>query len=64
MVRKEKLKLDPGQDLLFQPGGYHLMLIQPQKTFTTGERVPLTLQFANGLRLVVEFEVRSEQFNL
>jgi periplasmic copper chaperone A len=40
------------------PGGYHLMLIDPQKAIQPGDQVPVTLHFAAGQSLQVQFEVR------
>ena len=42
----------------FQPGGYHIMLMQPKKTIQPGDQVPITLKFSGGTTLRVEFQVR------
>ncbi len=39
------------------PGGYHLMLMQPVHAVEPGDKVKLTLQFAGGAKLKVEFPV-------
>lgn len=64
MIREEELYIASGQSLRFEPGGYHLMLINPKKALTEGDSVTLTLLFANGSRLTVQFEVRREQLRL
>lgn len=46
--------------LVFQPGGYHLMLMQPKRPLRTGDRVPITLRFADGSRQEAVYEVREQ----
>lgn len=40
------------------PAGYHLMLMHAAKSVTAGDKVQLTLDFADGSRLPVEFVAR------
>lgn len=40
------------------PGGYHLMLTQTTKAVSAGEKVPVTLDFADGSQLPVGFLAR------
>lgn len=42
------LDIDGHGRATFEPNGYHLMLIDPQRHFTPGDRVPLVLEFADG----------------
>lgn len=58
MRRETSLALDAGQSLAFEPGGLHLMLIDPDPAPQPGEIIPLTLIFADGLRVPVNAEVR------
>ncbi|HLN48892.1 MAG TPA: copper chaperone PCu(A)C [Steroidobacteraceae bacterium] len=44
--------------LNFAATGYHLMLVQPSKPLALGDHVPMTLHFAGGGSLTVQFEVR------
>ena len=44
--------------LNFAATGYHFMLMQPSKSVKLGDRVPITLRFADGASLTVQFEVR------
>lgn len=44
--------------LNFAAAGFHLMLMQPNKSVKLGDRVPITLRFADGASLTVQFEVR------
>ena len=59
MVMVRALPIAPGAKLVFRPGGYHLMLTHPKKTLSIGSKVPITLNFKDGTRVRVEFEVRS-----
>lgn len=40
------------------PGGYHLMLEKPAREFKPGDTVSITLDFADGSQLPVQFLVR------
>ncbi|HVX03785.1 MAG TPA: copper chaperone PCu(A)C [Rhodanobacteraceae bacterium] len=40
------------------PGGYHLMLMHPKHPVKPGDKVPVTLRFADGTTLQVDFSVR------
>ena len=44
--------------LSFSPGGYHLMCMAPGAAMKRGGRVAVTLQFADGTKLPVAFDVR------
>ncbi len=46
----------PGKDLVFAPGGYHVMCMSP--AMRRGANVAVTLQFAGGSTLPVTFAVR------
>ncbi len=48
----------PHTMLSFSDTGYHIMLTTPTRPVAPGDRVPITLQFADGRTLVVNFEVR------
>ncbi len=48
MVEVEAISLDPGATLVFQPGGLHLMLFEPQIALTVGDSVSVTLHFADN----------------
>jgi|SRR5690625_944685 len=39
------IELPPGEVVTFQPGGYHIMLIELTAPLTAGETLPLTLTF-------------------
>lgn len=44
--------------VVFAPGGYHLMCMRPSSAVTPGGTVPVTLRFGNGDTLAVSFPVR------
>jgi len=59
MERVDAAQLVSGDSLLFAPGGLHLMLMTPQKSFHEGDTVPITLNFDDGSTFTVRFPVRS-----
>jgi len=58
MEHASQIELAPNASLIFAPGGYHLMLMNPKRTLRAGDRVDINLEFRGGLRLPVSFEVR------
>jgi len=58
MEHAPQIELLPNASLLFAPGGYHLMLLNPKRTLRAGDRVDITLEFRGGLVLPVAYEVR------
>jgi copper(I)-binding protein len=58
MVHLSQIELTPNASLLFAPGGYHLMLMNPKRTLRAGDPVVINLEFRNGLVLPVVFKVR------
>jgi copper(I)-binding protein len=42
----------------FSPGGYHLMCMAPDPSLKPGSSVPVTLSFADGGTIAVDFPVR------
>ena len=58
MVHASQIELTPNASLIFAPGGYHLMLMNPKRTLRAGDRVDITLKFRGGLVLPVAYEVR------
>ena len=54
---EDGLLIPAGETVTLKPGGYHLMLMKPQKPFKEGERVPLTLQFEKAGEVKVELAV-------
>lgn len=60
MTPVDRLKLAPHETLDLEAHGYHLMLMQPKRALAAGERVAITLSFADGGAVTAEFEVRKE----
>jgi len=58
MVPVERIPVAAHSSLNFASTGYHMMLMQPAVPLKPGDRVPITLRFADGLSLTVDFEVR------
>jgi periplasmic copper chaperone A len=59
MLHESRLPIPAHAAVVFEPGGRHLMLIGPRRALKAGDRVPLTLQFADGAVLHSTAEVRS-----
>ena len=58
MVHAPQIELTPNARLIFAPGGYHLMLMNPKRTLRAGDPVVINLEFRGGLVLPVAYEVR------
>ena len=59
MVMVDKVEVPAGGKLEFRPGGYHLMLMHAKHEIKLGTKIPLTLEFADGRKLTVQFDVRA-----
>ena len=53
------ITIAPYSSMSFSPGGYHIMLMQPTHALHPGDKVSLSLRFADGRTLDVPFEVRA-----
>jgi copper(I)-binding protein len=58
MEHAPQIELLPNASLLFAPGGYHLMLLNPKRMLRAGDRVDISLAFRGGLVIPVAYEVR------
>lgn len=58
MRRLRSLEIGAGKAARFKPGGHHLMLMNLQKPLSPGDRIPITLKFADRAPLQVEATVR------
>jgi len=58
MVHASQIEIAPNASLIFAPGGYHLMLMDPKRTLRAGDSVVINLKFRGGLVLPAAFEVR------
>lgn len=58
MRRVERIPVPEGGVTMLQPGGNHLMLIGLTRDLKSGELIDLTLEFAQGQKMVVQAEVK------
>ena len=58
MLMVKSVKVPAHGTFAFQPGGYHLMCMQPQNSMQIGAKVPVTLKFAGGKTLTAAFPVK------
>ncbi|HET7266861.1 MAG TPA: copper chaperone PCu(A)C [Oleiagrimonas sp.] len=54
----DKLTVPAHATVKLTPGGYHLMLMNATHTIKVGDMIPVTLHFADGKTLTVQFKVR------
>lgn len=59
MRHVDSVELPAGGELRFEPGGYHLMLMQRRGDLHIGDRVELTLRFADGSTLTAPFLLKA-----
>lgn len=59
MRQESRLTVPAGGSLAFEPGGRHLMLINPARELTTGDLVTIELSFADGSLLNFTAPVRA-----
>ncbi|MCV3273296.1 copper chaperone PCu(A)C [Roseobacter sinensis] len=48
MLAVDVLEIAPGQSVVFESGGLHLMLMHPEAPARVGDTVALTLEFSDG----------------
>jgi copper(I)-binding protein len=53
-----ELRIAPDGAVVLQPGGLHLMLMQPKAPLKAGSRVAIEFGLKDGRKLLGEFEVR------
>jgi copper(I)-binding protein len=58
MRANERMPIAAGAEAVLQPGGLHLMLMQPDAVLAEGERVPLLLVLADGREVPATLTVR------
>jgi hypothetical protein len=58
MEHKSQLEIAAQSKMILAPGGYHLMLMGPKKNIIAGDKVALSLKFAEGEEIVIEVPVR------
>lgn len=62
MQQVHSVEVPAGKDLVFAPGAYHVMLMQPKdrSLLTDGKRFPLTLHFKKAGDVTVEVAVQKQ----
>jgi periplasmic copper chaperone A len=63
MTPVASIEVRPRIPVRFAEGGYHLMLLHPKRPLKPGDRVLITLRFAQGPSVEVPFEVRAGNSN-
>src|SRR3984957_12069372 len=58
MVPIDRIAIEPHSQVSFAPEGLHIMLTQPKRSIQPGDHVLLTLRFADGQSVPVQFDVR------
>jgi len=59
MSAEPAVPIPAGGEVVFAPGGRHLMLIGLKRALRIGDHVPVTLRFRSGARLAVDLAVRT-----
>ena len=59
MRQLKALTLPAGKPLTLEPGGLHLMLINPKKPLKEGDQIPLVLTFKQSKRVVGTINVQA-----
>lgn len=54
MQKVDQLAVSPGNSVVFEPGGYHLMMFGLKQPLVTGEHFPLTLVFEHAGNIEVD----------
>lgn len=58
MHQLQSVPLNAGEDVIFEPGGLHIMLIGLKQDLKPGEEFEITLQFKNSEDLKVSVTVQ------
>jgi copper(I)-binding protein len=61
MIHLDAIELPPGETVLLQPGGLHVMMMGLRRTFEEGDMIPATLVFERAGRVEVEFAVEPRE---
>ncbi len=57
MVHQTQVAIPADGRIEFRPGGYHLMLMRPDRRFVAGEQIDLTLKFGDGEEQPIAYKV-------
>lgn len=58
MRRLEELRIPAGQTVVLEPGGLHIMLIEPLDEYPAGSQIEIELITRDGERIALQSEVR------
>jgi copper(I)-binding protein len=58
MIAQAAIEVPAKGEVKLAPGGLHIMLINPKQALKAGDKVEITLEFKDGARIPVTFEVR------
>ena len=58
MRELERIAIDPGTEVRLEPGGKHLMLMQPRQAIVAGASIDITFVMADNARVSAPFVVR------
>jgi periplasmic copper chaperone A len=59
-MKQSSLSVEAREHVTLQPGGYHLMLMNPERIFKADDKVALQLHFSNGEVLHLTVPVRNQ----
>ncbi|MBF0380431.1 MAG: copper chaperone PCu(A)C [Magnetococcales bacterium] len=48
MIARDSLAISAGGEAVLSPGGYHMMLIAPQRRINVGDKIAINLHFSDG----------------
>jgi copper(I)-binding protein len=60
MVHQHMVTIPANGSVIFEPNGYHLMMMKPKQALKAGDSVSVTLTFKNGDSMEVTHQVRAE----
>jgi periplasmic copper chaperone A len=61
MEYMDKMPIKKGDKVVFQPGGYHFMLMDKKAPVKIGDEVEMTLKFSHSINKTVVFTVRRDK---
>lgn len=60
MKPRENIKILPGGEVKFKPGGLHIMLVELNQPLVVGDEVQLTLRFEKAGEILLNIKVREQ----
>lgn len=63
MIKQDSLTIPAGGQVELKPGGFHLMLMKPKRTFKQGDTLEVTFSMADGQSEKVSFEVKPRRMH-